>query len=145
MFASGERITKPFGLAKDQIAGFGPISRGIVNPLCRKGLAAVSRLRRTSPATRSRNTAIPSGHGPAANSTQSGRSLPKLPDFTGVDSMPVIATDLLRAVPSIIPSDIPTLSDDECLLRLAQAIEDHDSEHLDEIARLIGRLIVTIE
>ena len=34
------------------------------------------------------------------------------------------------------------MSDDECLLRLAQAIEEHDSEHLDEVARLIGRLAV---
>lgn len=58
--------------------------------------------------------------------------------------MPVIATDLIRAVPSIIPSDVPALSDDECLLRLARAVEDH-SEDLDEVARLIGRLIVTIE
>jgi hypothetical protein len=65
--------------------------------------------------------------------------------FTGADSMPVIATDLIRAVPSIIPSDVPALSDDECLLRLARAVEDHDSENLDEVARLIGRLIVTIE
>lgn len=60
-------------------------------------------------------------------------------------SMPVIATDLIRAVPSIIPSDVPALSDDECLLRLARAVEDYDSEDLDEVARLIGRLIVTIE
>ena len=65
--------------------------------------------------------------------------------FTGADSMPVIATDLIRTVPSIIPSDVPALSDDECLLRLARAVEDHDSEDLDEVARLIGRLIVTIE
>ena len=59
--------------------------------------------------------------------------------------MPAIATDLFRAVPSIIPSDVPTLSDDECLLRLAQAIANLDSEHLDEVAPLIGRLAVTIE
>lgn len=59
--------------------------------------------------------------------------------------MPAIATDLIRAVPSIVPSDVPTLSDDECLLRLARAVKDHDSEDLDEVARLIGRLIVTIE
>ena len=56
-----------------------------------------------------------------------------------------IATDLTRAVPSIVPSDIPTMSDDECLFRLAQAIETHDREHLDEVARLIARLAVTIE
>ena len=59
--------------------------------------------------------------------------------------MPANATDLIRAVPSIIPGDIPAMSDDECLVRLALAIEDHDSEHLDEVARLIGRLAVTIE
>ena len=59
--------------------------------------------------------------------------------------MPVIATDLIRTVPSIIPSDIPALSDDECLLRLARAVEDHEAEDLDEVAQLIGRLIVTIE
>ncbi|MEH2569920.1 hypothetical protein [Bradyrhizobium sp. AZCC 2289] len=59
--------------------------------------------------------------------------------------MPVIATDLMKTVPSIVPSDIPTLSDDECLRRLAQAVEARDSEHLDEVALLIGRLAVTIE
>ena len=48
-------------------------------------------------------------------------------------------------VPSIVPSDIPAMSDDECLVRLAQAVADHDSAHLDEVARLIGRLAVTIE
>lgn len=69
--------------------------------------------------------------------------------------MPAIATDLIRAVPPIVPSDIPAMSDEECLLRLAQAIEaheahdterlDHDIEHLDEVARLIARLAVAIE
>ena len=68
-----------------------------------------------------------------------------MPGFKGTDSMPAIATDLMRTVPSIIPSDVPAMSDDECLVRLAQAIEDHDVEHLDEIARLIGRLAVAIE
>jgi hypothetical protein len=63
----------------------------------------------------------------------------------GADSMPAVATDLMKAVPSIVPSDIPTLSDDECLRRLAQAVAAPDSEHLDEVALLIGRLAVTIE
>jgi hypothetical protein len=63
----------------------------------------------------------------------------------GADSMPANATDLIRAVPSIVPSDIPAMSDDECLFRLAQAIEAHDTEHLDEVARLIARLAVAIE
>jgi hypothetical protein len=83
-------------------------------------------------------------HGSVANSTQSSQRFP-FAGFHGADSMPAIATDLIRTVPSIVPSDIPAMSDDECLLRLAQAIEDHDSEHLDEVARLIGRLAVTIE
>jgi hypothetical protein len=59
--------------------------------------------------------------------------------------MPGILTDLRKPVPSLVPSDIPAMSDDECLIRLAQAVRDHDSEHLDELARLIGRLAVTIE
>jgi hypothetical protein len=59
--------------------------------------------------------------------------------------MPDIQTGLLRPVPSIVPSDIPAMSDDECLIRLAQEVEDHDSGRLEEVARLIGRLAVTIE
>ncbi len=60
--------------------------------------------------------------------------------------MSEIQTELMRPVASIVlPSDIPAMSDDECLIRLAQALENHDSEHLDEVARLIGRLAVTIE
>ena len=58
--------------------------------------------------------------------------------------MPAIQTDL-KTVPSIVPSDIPAMSDDDCLRRLAQALEERDSEHLDEVARLIGRLAVPIE
>ena len=59
--------------------------------------------------------------------------------------MPDVSIDLERPVPSIGPKDIPSMSDDECLVRLAQAVEDHDSDRLDEVARLIGRLAVTIE
>ncbi|MGD0850635.1 hypothetical protein [Bradyrhizobium sp.] len=54
-------------------------------------------------------------------------------------------TVIIRPVPSIVPSDSPALSDDECLVRLAKALEQQDSGHLDEVARLIGRLAVTIE
>ena len=59
--------------------------------------------------------------------------------------MPMIPTDFIKPVPSIVPADIPAMSDDECLMRLARAVEDHDSAHLEEVARLIGRLAVTIE
>jgi hypothetical protein len=68
-----------------------------------------------------------------------------MPGFNRGDSMSDTQTVLLRPVASIVPSDIPALSDDECLVRLARAVAEHDSEHLDEVARLIGRLVVTIE
>jgi hypothetical protein len=61
------------------------------------------------------------------------------------DSMPDTETDALGPGPSIVPSKIPEMSDDECLVRLAQAVRDHDSDRLDEVARLIGRLVVPIE
>jgi hypothetical protein len=57
--------------------------------------------------------------------------------------MPIIQSD--RAIPSIVPSDVPAMSDDECLARLARAVRDHDAEQLDEVARLIARLAVPIE
>jgi hypothetical protein len=45
--------------------------------------------------------------------------------------------------------DQASISDDECLQRLAEAVQHHDAsqqtEPLDEVARLIGRLAVTIE
>ena len=53
--------------------------------------------------------------------------------------------DRAAPAPSIVPAELPDLSDDECLARLARAILVHDSAHLDEVARLIGRLAVTIE
>ena len=61
--------------------------------------------------------------------------------------MPDIQTDRVRWVSSIVPSQIPVseMSDDECLIRLAQAVDARDSARLDEVARLIGRLAVTIE
>jgi hypothetical protein len=57
----------------------------------------------------------------------------------------IIQTERAKPAPSIVPADIPSLSDDECLARLARAIEARDSENLEEVARLIGRLAVTIE
>ena len=59
--------------------------------------------------------------------------------------MPELQTDLVRPMPSIVPSDVPAMSDDECLVRLAQAVKDHDCDRLGEVARLIGRLAVPIE
>jgi hypothetical protein len=59
--------------------------------------------------------------------------------------MPDVLTDLAKPVPSIIPREIPALSDDECLLRLSRAVAEHDSDHLEEVARLIARFAVAIE
>ena len=56
-----------------------------------------------------------------------------------------IGAEHVRSAPSIAPDDIPALSDDECLARLALAVEAHDSARLEEVARLMGRLAVTIE
>jgi hypothetical protein len=57
--------------------------------------------------------------------------------------MPLIHSD--PAIASIVPADVPMMSDDECLARLARAVRDHDATQLDEVARLIGRLAVPIE
>jgi hypothetical protein len=56
-----------------------------------------------------------------------------------------VGADRIGAMPSIVPNDIISLSDDECVARLARAIEGHASDDLDEVALLIGRLAVTIE
>jgi hypothetical protein len=59
--------------------------------------------------------------------------------------MPAVEIDATGAAPSIVPEDIPALSDDECLVLLAQAIESSDGKRLDAVARLIARLAVPIE
>jgi hypothetical protein len=61
------------------------------------------------------------------------------------DFMHVVLNHTTTSAPSITPSSAPLLSDDECLTRLAKAVEAHDSDRLDEIAWLIGRLAVPIE
>ena len=58
--------------------------------------------------------------------------------------MPDVRTFPMRPAPSTF-RDTPEMSDDECLVRLAQAVAAHDSDHMDEVARLIGRLAVPIE
>jgi hypothetical protein len=56
-----------------------------------------------------------------------------------------IQVDHSQMAPSILPADVPELSDDECLACLARAVDAPDSARLDEVAALIGRLAVTIE
>jgi hypothetical protein len=63
----------------------------------------------------------------------------------GISLTDLIQDDRAGPEPSMVPAEPPHLSDDECLTRLACAVATHDSEHLDEVARLIGRLAVIIE
>ena len=58
----------------------------------------------------------------------------------------IIQADRARRALSVVPPEMPAaLSDEECLERLARAIAAYDPNRLDEVARLIGRLAVTIE
>jgi hypothetical protein len=57
----------------------------------------------------------------------------------------ITQAERVRSLPLIDPVDVPALSDDECLARLARAVEAQDSTRLGEVAQLIGRLAVTIE
>jgi hypothetical protein len=57
--------------------------------------------------------------------------------------MPAIQTR--STLPHVDPASLPFVSDDECLIRLAAAVQTHDSDRLDELALLIGRLAVPIE
>jgi len=59
--------------------------------------------------------------------------------------MPDVQNNLIEAGPSIAPTEIPAMNDEECLIRLTQVVERHESTALEEVARLIGRLVVTIE
>ena len=59
--------------------------------------------------------------------------------------MPVIQVDRSEMAPSLLPADVPELSEDECLACLARAVDAPDSARLDEVAALIGRLAITIE
>lgn len=61
--------------------------------------------------------------------------------------MPALHTD--RSLPRHI-TPLLQISDDECVSRLADAVQTHDrvhddDDHLDEVALLIGRLAVPIE
>jgi len=84
---------------------------------------------------------------------KASHSLPRLAvnrvDFRG-DWMPGNQTNLARPHftrpdPSIDLRAMPQVSDDECLVRLEKAVQNHDPESLDEVAWLIGRLAVPIE
>ncbi|QDP26092.1 hypothetical protein [Bradyrhizobium cosmicum] len=80
----------------------------------------------------------------APNRLNSNRALPGR-TLTELIPMPDIQIDRPHLAPSILPADLPELSDDECIACLARAVETPDSARLDEVAALIGRLAVTIE
>jgi hypothetical protein len=63
MFASGERITKPSGLAKDQMRGPGAEAKGTGKALRHKDLSPFSDRRGTSTVTPWRNPGIGLDHG----------------------------------------------------------------------------------
>jgi hypothetical protein len=46
---------------------------------------------------------------------------------------------------SFDPGMIASFSYDECIERLAHAVDEHDDAELEEVARLIGQLAVVIE
>jgi hypothetical protein len=46
---------------------------------------------------------------------------------------------------SLVPGGMLVLSDDECVARLARAVETRDPNCLREVAQLIGRLAVPVE
>ncbi|MBX9709494.1 MAG: hypothetical protein K2X60_00485 [Xanthobacteraceae bacterium] len=54
-----------------------------------------------------------------------------------------------HASPTLVPQmdiyPVNAMSDDECVARLAEAVDRHDEAKLDELAALIGRLAVCIE
>jgi hypothetical protein len=84
-----------------------------------------------------------SRHRPDAKTSYSGIKLGSAGFDSGGYLMPPIHSD--QTIPSIVPSNVPSMSDEECLVRLARAVKDHDDDKLDEIARLIARLAVPIE
>ncbi|WP_339026370.1 hypothetical protein WI604_16735 [Bradyrhizobium symbiodeficiens] len=85
----------------------------------------------------------PSRHVDGAKSTQLKSSYRDSRILTELIPMPDVQVD--HMAPSILPAEIPELSDDECLACLARAVETPDSARLDEVAALIGRLAVAIE
>lgn len=57
-------------------------------------------------------------------------------------------TMTVHEAPGIVPAlgrERDRISDDECLRRLAAAIESHDDRRLPEVAWLLGRLTAPIE
>jgi len=64
---------------------------------------------------------------------------------TALAKTDIAKLDCASLAPSINWRSMPLVSDDECLTRLAKAVENHDPESLDEVAWLIGRLAVPIE
>ena len=58
-------------------------------------------------------------------------------------------TNISSASPNLAPTIDDQvrhgITDDECVMRLARAVDVHDDQRLQEVALLIGRLAVPIE
>ena len=59
--------------------------------------------------------------------------------------MPDMLVDHSPLASSILPTGIPSLSDDQCIALLARAVAEPDAARLDDVAALIGRLAVPLE
>jgi hypothetical protein len=147
MFASGAAYNKAFRACIDRN---GPIRRGLRRR--RNSLLAQKLARRSGRAEKAIPARANAGHLTGERMAVTVKST-HLPPYASNCRGPVemismpdpIQTDADKPAPSIVPAELPGLSDDECLARLARAVAVHDSEHLDEVALLIGRLAVTIE
>lgn len=73
--------------------------------------------------------------------TQSNKVVPRINHSLGAATMLRARTPVLNDAPPIVFS----LSDDECVQRLALLIEHRDNKNLDEIVVLIARLAVPID
>ena len=59
--------------------------------------------------------------------------------------MPDIQSNPTHNAPLMAAHFSPQLSDDECLARLAEAVQEQDAARLGEVAQLIGQLAAIIE
>ena len=59
--------------------------------------------------------------------------------------MASISSTSPNLAPTIDDQVMHVITDDECVMRLARAVDEHDDQRLQEVALLIGRLAVPIE
>ena len=89
---------------------------------------------------------IPRRHGPSRQIDSIGRRASSTPGFTELIRCQLFPTDLMKAG-ALDRAERHSRHERRRMPASGsrEAVETHDSEHLDEVARLIGRLAVTIE